>query len=157
MGKDQQTAFYYWRLSWYDECAKNKPYWTVHATQQKLIEYAREIRKLFILQSLKAFEQRTLPALFRLPWCFGICCQRHCRSARLRCWEMPPIRCHPLSLPGPHSDLTGYRVLTSHIVRGEGGNHALQDGLNLPQCQSRMSSDTTIPDILKLYEEEMLA
>lgn len=45
--EDRESASFYWRLSWYDKEAQKEPYWTVKASGEELIKYARESTKNF--------------------------------------------------------------------------------------------------------------
>ncbi|KAK5047652.1 hypothetical protein LTR84_006317 [Exophiala bonariae] len=134
--KDEETASFYWRLSWYDKETQNEPYWTATASPEELMEYAREKTKDFfplLTETLRA----TPPSGVVVP--------------SLTFWDMLPI-----PLPTGRVTLLGDGIHPMSPFRGEGANFAMKDGLSLGQYLAERKNGETIPELLKRYESEML-
>jgi len=41
VSEDKSTASYYWYVSWIDPAAAEHDFWTIHASKEELLEYAR--------------------------------------------------------------------------------------------------------------------
>ncbi|KAL9120923.1 MAG: hypothetical protein Q9187_002520 [Circinaria calcarea] len=146
ISKDKSTADYYWMLSWKDPKAMDPVrYWTSIASQKEMLDFA--------VEKVKGMDRR-LSELVRMTKPEGIL--------------LPPIQVRdlvPTKMPLGRVTLLGDAVHPMTFFRGEGANHAMQDGLNLARAISQAAANSEgmgagarldVPKTLKLYEEEML-
>ncbi|MCJ1310402.1 hypothetical protein MMC25_004066 [Agyrium rufum] len=144
---DLQSAKYYWQYTWRDEEIKDpESHWTYTSGQKQQLDFVLENTKNFdprfreVIELTKPEEVLERPILVR---------------------DMEP----PESLPNGRLTLIGDAIGPMTFFRGEGANHAVQDGLHLARRideglamsegirQGRVwDAETT----LKEYEGEML-
>ena len=149
---DKATAEYYWMHSWHIPMEDVEAHWTKQASKQEMHDYA--------LKSVTEF-QPSLTEIVRLTPVDGM------MQPPIAMHDLLPIEpplgrvtllgdaAHPMTpcknLPLIHEGSTADNLQ----VRGEGGNHALQDGLNLARAISE-AKGSDVPSMLKAYEKEMI-
>ena len=133
---DAAFANYYWMVAWHDPVAAQEPYWTATASKQESYEAALEKTKSLdpkfteIIRLTKVEQMMTPPIVMR---------------------DMAPER-----IPeGRRVTLIGDAAHPMTPYRGEGGNHALLDALNLARVLAK-SNKNTVKINLQEYEDEML-
>ncbi|MCJ1245622.1 hypothetical protein MMC30_002826 [Trapelia coarctata] len=141
VSEDKATSRYYWFVSWIDPAAAEHDFWTLHASREELLEYAATKVAGAHPKFLEVI-QLTKPE--------GIVCP----PIRLRDWL-------PGDIPRGRVTLLGDAIHPMTFFRGEGANHALQDGLKLANVLAEAfgpegPEGPDIADTLEVYEKEML-
>ncbi|MCJ1360449.1 MAG: hypothetical protein MMC33_010454 [Icmadophila ericetorum] len=146
VSEDKQSAHGYWMFSWPDKDGENHDtFWTTKASQKELLDFALEnskdfdpnLNQLIRLTKLKDIYQPTL---------------------HVQDWV-------PIDLPMGRVTLLGDAVHPMSMFRGEGGNNAMMDGINLANVLNKALAFTEsmrvgikmdVQATLKKYEAEML-
>ncbi|KAL9079051.1 MAG: hypothetical protein Q9157_002019 [Trypethelium eluteriae] len=136
ISQDKESARYYWFVSWPDQAASQEPYWTATASKQESYDTAVEKTETLdpklteIIRLTKAEDMMTPPVVFR---------------------DMLPQE-----IPDGRVLLAGDAAHPMTPARGEGGNHAILDSLNLARALGK-SNKEDVKVYLKEYQEEMIA
>ncbi|KAK8013894.1 FAD-dependent monooxygenase [Apiospora arundinis] len=122
----------------FDDGADRDDFWTYSATREQLLEFALR-------------QARDLPARFR-------CVIGKATAGRMKC---PPVRLNTLimdSLPVGRCTLLGDAAHVMTPFRGEGGCHAMKDGLNLARTIATIDKgdEQNLRKALGEYQEEMI-
>jgi 2-polyprenyl-6-methoxyphenol hydroxylase-like FAD-dependent oxidoreductase len=134
---DTLTAKYYWVIGWDDPAAAHEPYWTQSASRQQLYDRGLELSQQFDLD----------PKLTEIV-----------RLTKPEDMMAPPIIMRDMvltDLPNRRVTLVGDAAHPMTPFRGEGGNNALQDSLNLARAIAK-SEPSKILASVKEYQDEML-
>ncbi|MCJ1353666.1 MAG: hypothetical protein MMC33_003653 [Icmadophila ericetorum] len=135
VAEDASTAKYYWMFNWVDEKAAQEPYWTASASKQELYDYA--------MKHIDAFDPKFVEVV-RLTPVDGV--------------RTPPLVLRDLVLkemPNRRVTLVGDAAHPMTPFRGQGGNEAIKDSLNLARAIAKSTKTDFLP-ALKEYQEEML-
>ena len=136
VSSDTATARYYWLVVWRDPVAAGEPYWTVNASKQKMYDAA--------LEKMKSLDPKFTEII---------------RLTKVEDIMAPPIVLRDMaleSIPEGRATLVGDAAHPMTPYRGEGGNHALQDALNLARAIAK-SDVHNLSDHIREYQDEMLA
>ncbi|KAK5169138.1 uncharacterized protein LTR77_006447 [Saxophila tyrrhenica] len=139
ISEDQESAEYVWLYGWADKGAIHEKFWTSTASREELSQY--------VLSNLNGFSAELFASSLEDA--------RHASSTN-------PTRQSDVDGRFESSDdfMQAFSVgddstyADSEIVRGQGGNMAMLDGLRLATVISR-SAGAPIEDVLKEYEIEM--
>ncbi len=140
---DGKAGKYYWAVSYRDEAARNLPYWTAAATEERLYDLA--------VDKTSHLDPR-LTEIVRLTGARGI----SRKPMVFRDLELP-------GLPAGRVTLLGDAAHCMTPFRGEGGVHAMRDSLRLAQAIGQIDRDGAAADdvavarLLAEYQDEMLA
>ena len=133
---DAESGYYFWVLMWEDSAASQEPYWTKHASKQACLDAA--------LEKTKSLDSRFTELI---------------RLTSVKDVMTPPIVFRDILLEampaGRRVTLLGDAAHAMAPARGEGGNHALQDALNLGRALGRSNKDNVFA-MLDEYQQEML-
>ncbi|KAK6846368.1 monooxygenase [Apiospora arundinis] len=137
-GGARAGADYYFHLTGQDDGADRDDFWTYAATREQLLAFALR-------------QARDLPPRFR-------CVIGKATAGRMKC---PPVRLNTLimdSLPVGRCTLLGDAAHVMTPFRGEGGCHAMKDGLNLARTISTIDKgdEQNLRKALGEYQEEMI-
>ncbi|KAI9686293.1 MAG: hypothetical protein M1820_010667 [Bogoriella megaspora] len=134
---DANSARYYWMVWWPDEAAIQEPYWTASASKEKMHAFAMEKIKSLDPKFRESFELTPVEGILAPPIVL--------RDILLR------------SLPNDRRiTLLGDAAHTMAPFRGEGGDHALRDAINLSRALANSTNDDLVKH-LRGYQDEMLA
>ncbi|KAK8084489.1 monooxygenase [Apiospora hydei] len=134
----ESGADYYFHLTGEDEAADGDGFWTYSATREELCAFALR-------------QARDLPERFR-------CVIDKATAERMK---TPPVRLNTLimeSLPVGRVTLLGDAAHVMTPFRGEGGCHAMKDGLNLARAIDKIDKDNdqSLREALDEYQKEMI-
>ena len=132
---DQQSADSYWLINWRDPAGAEDSFWTKHASKQEMYDFAVKRSKEIHPSLTEVIGLTPAEGIMRPPLTFR---------------DMVPE-----DLPTGRVTLVGDAAHPMTPFRGEGGNHAIQDGLNLARAIARYE-ELDVPELLKEYEKEML-
>ena len=110
VAEDKQSAWYYWVANWIDKDAAHEDYWLRSASAAKKLELAKQ-KCAQIDASLKEVLEATQP--------HGILAY------------IPVRDLEPSAIPEGRVTLLGDAFHPMTYFKGEGGNHAMQDALDL--------------------------
>ncbi|MCJ1303021.1 hypothetical protein MMC08_005827 [Hypocenomyce scalaris] len=143
---NRESARYYWMLSWDDPTVlDHSNHWTLTATQAEGLEFA--------LEKIEGMNE---------------CFTELVTLTKAEDMVNPPVAVRdmiPEDLPLGRVSLLGDAVHPMTFFRGQGANHAMQDGLSLARLmndeialsEGLLGKALDVPQLLKKYEGEMLA
>ena len=161
ISEDEKLADYYWFFTWQDTAAASPDYWTHKATKAEIYKKMKEAAKEFpeelrgVLDLTKEENILTPPLKLRTCTVESIPNGRVTLMGDAAHTVTPctfPIASFPPSLLPPYPIYHTNKVST---VRGDGGNNAMKDAVNLIRQISK-SDGTNLLQLVREYEKEML-